>query len=306
MSTFNNPPVTEGDALTAASINAKAGTDLETPVNDLEEASVERYALDAQHLPDAGFASVFTSGYQAFATNTTHTSEKMVYDNGLPLTSANTAYPYTYQTFDGVVDAPGGGAIAYYGATDSAPTPPNYTATPQHIFEGWRIPSLNQGLTNKAEVSLAAATNFDTEGIKGVLCRGAVEPIYAGDPKSGTGTPPSFIYPSQASVAVAIGWEDSLGNRHIVERSVRFYSVNACKYGNAGTSTFLKQSDLDGRGNGTCNEIFLAVACVRPGDINSAKTGSPYRTTSAQTYYDHLMIRYYDLSVAPIRAGTLS
>ena len=115
----------------------------------------------------------------------------------------------------------------------------------------------------------------------------------------------SNLYIGAASVAVAIGWEDGAGNRHVVERSVRFYSIAACKRGNAGTFTYLTQNDLV-NGDSSCAKIFLAVACVRPGDINAARTGSPYRTGDPAHYYDHLLLRAYNLSVTPLRAGTLN
>jgi hypothetical protein len=309
MSTFNSTPAVEGDPLTAANLNAKAGTELETPVNALDESSIERYALSEQHLPDMGFSSVFTSGYEAGAPSDIQTDVELVYDNGLPLTTANTAFPYTYQTFDTNTDATSG-AISIYGSTDTLALA-GYATNPKFIYDGWRIPASHQSTTDPAEVALASATNFDTANISGVICRGGVEPLYSADATNGAASAASNLYIGATSVALAIGWTDSTANSttgagyHIVERSVRFYSVAACKRGNAGTFTYLTQDDLD-VGDGTCASVFLAVACVRPGDINAARTGSPYRTGDPEHYYDHLLLRAYNISVTPIRAGSLT
>ena len=103
------------------------------------------------------------------------------------------------------------------------------------------------------------------------------------------------------SIALAIGWEDSAGNRHIVERSVRFYSVAACRQGNASTFTFLTQDDLTTLGDLHCSKIFLAIATVRPG--HSPAEGTAGRGTYTAT--DRIKIKYYNLSVTPLHAGNL-
>jgi hypothetical protein len=286
MSTFNNPPFFDGEQLASATINAKAGTNLQNAVNDLDESSIERHALDAQHLPSLAMSDIFSNGFEAGA----NPADAAViaggeYENTLPLYAAF-QYPYTYQTFDTLS---GVSVDAVYGPTDYP--------TLNHIGQGWRIPAdPNNSPAHPAEVTLASATNFDTAKIKGVLCRGSVQPIYERPFSNSTG---SFTSPYVAAVALAIGFEDGLGARYIVERSVRFFTSKATRPGNADTMTFLTQSDLNA-GNGTCAKIFLAIATAHPGDDNWLP-GRPLLS------YDNnnLRIRYYNLSTTPIHAGDL-
>lgn len=282
MSTFNNPPVNEGDALTAASINAKAGTDLETPVNDLEESSIERHALDAPHLPSFSMSDIFSNGYEAGDGITAITAES--YGNTLPL-SVGPAYPYTYQTFDATAGS--AVAIGYYGPVATS------------ITNGWRIPAYQNNTSVAAEVTLASATNFTTAEIKGVICEGSIEPYLAND-AAADGSTRATIRPGLVCLAMAIGWEDGAGNRHVVERSVRFYSVRAVQQGNCSTATFLTPTDL-ADGDNTCAKIFMVVASVRPG----ATTTNLRDYTGSATASDDLEIQHYNISVLPLKAGDL-
>jgi hypothetical protein len=293
MSTFNNPPFFDGEQLASATINAKAGTNLQNAVNDLDESSIERHALDAQHLPSLAMSDIFSNGFEAGpnALGAGVTAASIIsgeeYENTLPL-YAVTQYPYTYQTFDGLS---GGTAKAYYGPTD--------WPTVNHIEAGWRIPSEPGWVGSPsypAEVTLASATNFDTAKIKGVLCRGSVQPISSSRTTKVTGT---LVSDYDTAVALAIGFEDGLGARYVVERSVRFFTERAVRPGNADTMTFLTQSDLNA-GNGTCAKIFLAIATAHPGDTSwTALSGTRNQDNN------NLRIRYYNLSTTPIHAGDL-
>jgi hypothetical protein len=288
MSTFNNPPFFDGEQLASATINAKAGTNLQNAVNDLDESSIERHALDAQHLPSLAMSDIFSNGFEAGANPAdTAVIAGGEYQNTLPLYAAF-QYPYTYQTFDSTA---GGSALAVYGPSDWA------TNGSAHLGAGWRIPAdPNNSPAYPAQVTLASATNFDTAKIKGVLCRGSVQPIHESPFSNATG---SLTSPYVAAVALAIGFEDGLGARYIVERSVRFFTSKATRPGNADTMTFLTQSDLNA-GNGTCAKIFLAIATVHPGNDNWL----PGRPLLA---FDNseMFIRYYNLSTTPIHAGDL-
>lgn len=288
MSTFNNPPYSEGDALSPTNLNTGAGSLLATPVNDLDESSIERHALSAQHVPELSMPDdIFTNGYESTAVTAASAGE--VYSNSLPMSAANTAYPYTYQTFDTLVS---GTSVAYYGGTGGVSPNP-------HGFLGWRIPSqANSTSVGVAQVDLAVATNFTTARIKGVICRGSVEPVYGNLALIIAGAIP---YLGCTSLAIAIGWEDGAGNRHVVERSVRLYSVEACRQGNAATFTFLRQTDLD-VGDGTCVKIFMVIATARPGAI--AVEGAA-RGAGAANDDDDVYIKYYNLSVTPLQAGDL-
>mgnify|MGYP003640173570 CR=1 FL=1 len=287
MATFNNPPFTEGEALSATNINTKAGTLLETPVNDLDVSSIERHALDAQHLPALSMSDIFSNGYEAYPFTSASTPE--TYNNTLPVTNpAGPVYPYTYQTFDG--SAPAAPTIAYYGDTSGAGT---------YTYVGWRIVAHANLATQAAEIALNAATVLTTEGIKGVICRGSVEP-YSGTLVQDTAVP-ARAYVGLNCVAIAIGWEDLTGNRYVVERSVRFYSLEACRQGNAGTTTFLTPTDT-AAGDGSVLKIFLAIALVRPGEATTEGTvgrGITYTPDGG------VEIKYYNLSVTPLQAGDL-
>lgn len=290
MGTFNDSTFVEGEAINASALNTKAGSLLETPVNDLDESSIERHALSTQHLPTLSMSDLFSSGYEVVspaAAGVPGNAEE--YSNSLPMSAANTAYPYTYQTFDNT--APGGSTVAYYGETS--------TSGATHKFQGWRIPAYGNLSANAAELPLVSARNFNTERIKGVICRGSVE-VYYGNLVGGTGAPPVPAFIGLNSLAIAIGWEDGLGNRHIVERSVRFYSVEACLEGNASAFCFLTQSDLLD-GDLTCAKIFMAIATCRPSQLTAegAARGVSYGED------DLIEIKFYNLSVTPLQAGDL-
>lgn len=292
MSTFNNPPFFEGEQLASATINAKAGTNLQNAVNDLDESSIERHALDAQHLPALSMSDIFSNGFEATSPPTDPLAiAGGEYQNTLPLSGGGgTTYPYSYQTFDTTA---GGGAISTYGPSDYG------TNAPAHIGDGWRIPTdPNNSPAFPAQVTLASATNFDTSKIRGVLCRGSVEPIYStGFSLAAANLRNDYI----AALAMGIGWEDGAGTKHVVERSVRFFTIEAVRPGNAETMAFLTQDDLDSLGgDGTCAKIFLVVATAHPGD----STWLP-NTPGLAFNNNFLYIRYHNLSTTPIHAGDL-
>lgn len=298
MATVIQYPVREeGDALTASDVNAIGSAFSTVLVNSMPTSYVDRYALDEQHLPEQSFSSIFTQGYERTSGRAAIVANKATYCNTLPLTASggvdNQIFPYTYQTFDSTTT--GAGSIAIYGATDIA----------DHLYEGWRVPSFNQTSTsNDAEIDLNAATSFTSANISGVVCRAGVGVAWIDvDAIHIDGLSDQVIYPALPSVAVAIGWVDGSSARHVVERSVRFYSGGACIRGNAGTFTYLTQADLDA-GDGECASIFLALATVRPTDIRAAKEGSaPFSTRDGDL--DRLVIERYNLSITPLRAGSL-
>jgi hypothetical protein len=162
------PVQEEGDPLTAPILNVVCGT-LPNLLVNTTALNLDRYALDSQHLPEQSFSNIFSNGYEATASNVIPTLEATWYCNSLPMTTgtlANEVFPYTYQSFDADT---GGSAQQYVGGTQDANS---------HLYQGWRIPALNQSLSNIARVTLNAATNFDTANISGVLCRAGVEINY--------------------------------------------------------------------------------------------------------------------------------
>lgn len=287
------PVQEEGDPLTAPILNLVCGAFPNLLVNTTA-LNLDRYALDSQHLPEQSFSNIFSNGYEAVAATGPIFAQRATYCNSLPMTASggtpNQLFPYTYQSMDAVA----GTGLAIFGGTQNASG---------HLYEGWRIPSENQTLTNTAMVTLNAATNFGTANISGVLCRAGVSVSYLQGEAINTSGTDQAIYTALPSAAIAIGWNDTNGFYHIVERSVRFYSGQACVRGNISTSTYLTQADLDTE-DGTCARIFLAIATVRPTDIRAAKDGTS-ALLSRDGGVDNLVIEYYNLSTTPIRAGSL-
>lgn len=288
MSTFNNDPFVEGEALSPTNLNTKAGSLLETPINDLDESSIERHALDSQHLTPLSFSDKFPNGYEKTAPTAAVAAEE--YNNSLPMSSLNTAYPYTYQTFDTTT---GGSTISTYGKTGSSGA--------AHEFKGWRIPAYNYNIGgDAAEIDLSGNLTFSDELIKGVICRGSVE-VYYGSFVNDAGPTPVDALVGLNSLAIGIGFRDgNSGTPHVIERSVRFYSVEACMEGNASTFCFLKQSDLPA-GDSRCSSIFMVVATCRPGHLPAEGAGRGV----AYSLIDKIEIKYYNLSVTPLQAGDL-
>jgi hypothetical protein len=268
MGTTTFIPVTEGEEASAANINSRFSSmaDVGTGLNALDLTSIEREALRPEHLPNLSAVDIFSNGYAAIAPDTSAVGTVLDnYDNRLPLSAGDTAYPYTYQTFhaNAAVTNP-------YG-------PP--TISPDI---GWAIVAYQGVVANAAEVTLVSATNLTTAGIKGILLRGAIE--LRSTQKVGFGH-------GVSSLAIGIGFQDGVGARHVIERSVRFYSGLACELGDCVTSTILTQDDAD-VGDGTITSMFVVVSGAAP-DSGLTKTTC------------NLDIGYYNLSAVPLHAGDL-
>jgi hypothetical protein len=294
-------PVTDGTALSAALVNALAAGLPQLIINGLSTDYVERYAMDAQHLPTQSYRDVFSSGYEVTSTTTTIGDNLSWYANTLPLSTGGTAYPYTYQTMDpnsGTTGSGGFNSIAIYGSTGDE------SGGTVHLDSGWRIPAKNQTTVNAMELPLNAATNLDTVGIRGIICRGSIGVTYMRQGASSISGTTAYNYLGTPSAAIAIGFIDGLGAYHIIERSVRFYSGGTCIRGNISAFTFLTQDDLDTLGNGEVTDIFCCLATVRPHDIRAAAAGTGAGNTR-DNQDDVISIERYNLSVLPVRAGSL-
>lgn len=294
-------PVTDGTALSAALVNALAGGLPQLIINGLPTDYVERYAMDAQHLPTQSYRDVFSTGYEVTSTTGTINDYLSWYANTLPLSAGGTAYPYTYQTMDtnsGTTGSGGFNSIAIYGSTGDE------VGGTVHLDSGWRIPATSQTTTNAMQVPLNAATNLDTVGLRGIICRGSIGVTYMRQGASSISGTTAYNYLGTPSAAIAIGFIDGLGAYHIIERSVRFYSGGTCIRGNISAFTFLTQDDLDTLGNGEVTDIFCCLATVRPHDIRAAAAGTGAGTTR-DNQDDVISIERYNLSVLPVRAGSL-
>lgn len=267
-------PFEDGEAITAANMTSRF-TELVTGLNALNAESVERESLRSDHVPAISFSSQFSGGYMAVAPeDVTSGGAYDTYQNSLPVTqpAGPTYYPTLYQTFSAAApSAPYGPP----GALDRA--------------GGWRIVAFQNASADAAEVTLDTTTDLATDGITGLLVRGAVELRDADDFPTGLGAP------QRASVYIAIGWEDGVGTRHVIERSVRNNSIPAVRRGDLVTSAFIDTDLLDTEGgDGQVSSVFLVIAGGVRGDI----TGDAEDTTDPE-------IRYYNLSVVPVKAGAL-
>lgn len=201
------------------------------------------------------------------------------YNNSLALTLG--AYPFDYQTFVGNPIGPGPSA-------DTGGPGKRASSNAAETGGGWRILAYRSVGDNTARIDPLGSFRLDDIRIKGVLVRGSYELYNRRDL-----TPADTSRDPMRIAAIAIGWQDSTGVRHIVERSVRFYSTEAVKRGDLVTSTLLKQTDLDADGDGTVNTIFLAIAGGVRGDVATAET------------QQDLEVRYYNITTWPLHAGDL-
>lgn len=262
----------EGDTFDADSIKLPfAG--LAAGVNALEYEAIEREALRADvHLTTLLPAS-------AFATDLTRTGYHAAqqYNNYLPASEP----PDFYQTFGTEAPVAGYGSGAPYGR-------------PGLADDGWRIVNgLTTAPTNSApaEVRLASASTLAAANLTGVLLSGSLQVLTSANAGPAAET---NIYASDLCLLVAIGFEDSGGSRYIVERTIRWYSLNAVEYGSAETSTLIQQADLDAlAGANTQVAAFFFVVASRK------------RALAGETFSYRTNIGQYHFSAVPIRAGAL-
>ena len=266
---INYDVLEEGDDLNAASVNGRLSTvgGAGQGVNNLSQEDVERRALRQEHLPSIITPSDFPNGLSKRAPITTLAS--LPYINTLN-TLATGAVPVPgYQTFD--LGAPNGP----YG-------PPAAAAT------GWRIVADLNDPAEAAEIGfgpLTASTTSESIGnYRGLLVRlsiglDAVHPGTSG-PWGRQGV----------AVVIAIGWEDHLGNRSVIERSVRWYNYGNVIKGSLDVFTFIKVEDIGN--NNQISKVFGVIASASWGIANPS--------------YHCPIIKYYNIDVLPIRAGGLS
>lgn len=269
MPPINYNPLKEGDDLNADSLNdrfsetAGAGQG----VNNLAQGDLERDALRQEHLPRIITASDFPNGLVKLAPTGTLVSNPYV--NRLnDVAGVDLVVPVPdYQTFD--LGAPNGP----YGP-------------PTTEDRGWRIIADSNLTANAAEIEfgpLTASTVTDSIGnYKGILVRlGVGYDSFA----QGFGAPST----EYSAVAVAIGWEDNLGNRNVVERSIRWFNSFSVIKGSLETFTFIKPEDIGNTNQ--INKVFGVIA------------GAHWGVTDPG--FNPPIIRYYNLDIMPIRAGEL-
>lgn len=277
-------PFAEGDALTAVNINSRLTT-MRTWVNALPARSVQRWGLDAQHVPPQTFGpsqtpELFPNGFIASSPALGGADPFAVYDNSLEYTAG--VHPLNYQDFSAAgVDAPYGPVAADSGG-------------------GWRIPS-QAGAASKMELVLdTPAFRLDTYGLA-LLVRAHVE-VYTAiagySTDDGVKQYGNMDYDLSGAVEemvsrcalIGIGFSDGLGNRYVIERTVRWNNIFGVARGVISTSTLLQQEDL-AAGNGTIASVFGVVASNRWADP---------ALTSPPPAFD-LDLRSYNINILPIR-----
>lgn len=288
---INYNKLDEGDKLDAASLNDRftsvggAGQG----VNNLGQADLDKRALRQEHLPNVITAADFPNGLAARGPTTVFgltEGHYKVYDNCLN----EGVLPATYQNFS----TAGGNGVppcaAPYGPSNSVAFP----------LDGWRIPAINSTATrpvgapfyeDPAEVLFPAITNgpslTPTNPYKGFLVRFSIG-LYGAEASPSGNT-------IQDGVVIGIGWVSHTGDRHVIEKSVRWFNNLAKFKGSLDTFTFITRDDIVQAGvpqdDVGIAGVFGVVAC---GEANSASGGFP------ASYLD-----FYNLDMLPIRAGDL-
>lgn len=270
---INYDPLQEGDKLDAASLNdrfAETGG-AGQGVNNLSQSDLERKALRQEHLPRIVTASDFPNGLTKLSPSGAAVSAG--YINRLnDWTGATFTVPVPdYQTFD-----------------LSAPNGPYGPPTGVHpANRGWRIIADTNVAADAAEIAfgpLTASTASNLIGnYTGLLVKLGVE---ADSFISGFLSP---TYAATPAVVIAIGWEDNLGNRNVVEKSIRWFNSFTAVKASLDTFTFIEAEDI-GNGN-QISKVFGVIASGIWGDNSNG-------------YRPHT-IRYYNIHVTPIRSGEI-
>jgi len=259
-------PLVEGDALTAANINATF-TALKAAVDELDQADLEEGALTDKHLPVSMSSFYFPNG-MCKVDDTNSTKEE--YSTGVA-SSSGTVWPLNLQDFS----ADAGALIAPFGPNT---TPTNDT--------GWRI--INPTAGDPLRVDCTNMRLRDTDTFTKLLVRGSVN--YHEDPTTTTTYTPTGARGYRGAI-FAIGWTDSLGNRHIIERSVRAFHPQSVHLGDTPVTALIGEDDLGGL---FISNVFLAVASYQLDDD----------IVEATKYYP-VWLNHGILTVLPLRAGAL-
>lgn len=256
--------ILEGDKLDAASLNDRfdeiAGVGPDTGLNNLGQEDLERFALRREHLPPIINAADFT--------------------NGLCKVGPASSIPETYETFlnPSLVGVPAG-YLTTFGAL-----PPNAPYGPIFGFDtGWRIPAAGNVIADAAELDVGLARSGDQLGdYRGILVRLGISL----EDCTGVGINNDNDSPS---VVIGIGWEDDLGARQVIARSIRWFHVGNRIKGSLDTFTFIRADDIPvGR---TIDKVFGVIAGGNK-DESVAQTPKP-------------IIDFYHIDIIPIRYGDM-
>ena len=279
----------EGEDFTASSLNSRFAA-MEAHYNDLEPGAVEREGLTDRHVPgllEVGVGTLYPNGLAAFCSGLSGPVRETYGSSMAASGPFPETYPFLYQTFSTA------GATAPFGPVGV------------DTGGGWRIPATAGAIADAAYLS-CTSHNLDDSRIKGVLVRGGIT-IYdvdsglfvnTGDESLGP-QPPYPDYYKNVSM-IAIGWEDGSGVKHIIERSIRLYSIRAVWRGELQTSTLITQADLDSLGgDGEVSAFFVAISS---GVMGMDPSNVPL--VSVQMGLEQV-IEAFNITVWPLHAGDL-
>lgn len=271
----------EGDAFDATDLNGQF-TSVETAVNAIEVGDIQREALRRDHLPstvDARFTGSTTRGQLQAVSDPSPSDD--VYNSALTInyTASPDNWQPSWSQFGSNASTGIGSAAAPYGP---------YTGTEV----GWRIPATRGDINWAAECRLDPAwgpgSAINGAGVDLLLCkfgvnvRGSTEQL---DEQDAT-----IVEAHEGTLWLAVGWEDNLGTRYIVERSIRAFPVEAVVRGNASIFGTVRGEDIP------AGRTLVAVF----GAINSQQLwcNESAQQTSQGT---GVIINYYDFSYEPVR-----
>ena len=255
---------TTGDAFDGTKLIA-AITGLQGEVNAIPMSALRRRGLGHEHVADlVDWTLLFPNGMTAGYANNNSAN---TYSGGL----AGTWSPLTVnlQSFGT------SGAVPPYG--------PSVVADP-----GWRILASSAATgANPAEVTfVTGGSTMAGRGLHGTFIRGCVE-VGDTDETAATGVG------AFDCIWVAIGFYDGT-SRYILERSIRYFSMNAHTTSVIGTGCYVKDADLTTHGATQFESFFLAVARRAPVDNEAGGRG-----------VEGFDVGSYWISCLPMKAGDL-
>lgn len=223
----------EGDAFTAASINSAMST-LASQYNNLTEDQFSEMALSREVLPALTSTSVLSTRTVAHASDTYEN-----YEYGLP--GALGAIDFQQISTDGGSSyGPGTG-------------------------DGWRILAYTGDPSLAAEITLATATALQSSNLQYILASLTIE---VGEMEVVAALTSDVL----DCFHIALGFEDGLGNKYVVENSIASYSKRATGRGAAHTFWLFDNATLAEYGASYMVSIFgLIVSRSMGTDEDSAE-----------------------------------
>jgi hypothetical protein len=256
--------IAEGDRLDAASLNDRfdeiAGQGPDRGVNNLGQEDLERFALRKEHLPPIINTSDFPNGMCKLgpAASTPESYDSELNLGGLPV-----------------------GYLTIFGALGANPP----YGPPPALDSGWRIPAAGGVVADAAELDVGLARSADQLGdYRGILVRLGISLNSCGQPGGAS------MNNSAPSVVIGIGWEDDLGARQVIERSIRWFHVCSRIKGSLDTFTFIRAEDVPaGR---TIDKVFGVISAGIKNNLLATDTPIP-------------IIDFYHIDIIPVRYGDM-